>query len=184
MLPEPLEWVFHLAKLTTSEEAPRLGLAMILNLTTTLKMSEVIFAKRGLDLLIDRLADQDVTMQRMAAAAIWNLSKSPEILNGIGRFLSVSDTLERMASKGVPMRRPPASVLMDSLPSVLKEATVNMGDLDCSVGGEPHFVLGVQLASTGITLLVLKVSQPEAAPPSTDTTPPSPPPEAPSPQPP
>jgi hypothetical protein len=41
MLPEPLEWVFHLAKLTTSEEAPRLGLAMILNLSSTLQMAEV-----------------------------------------------------------------------------------------------------------------------------------------------
>jgi hypothetical protein len=40
MLPEPLEWVFHLAKLYTSEEAPRLGLAMILNLTSTLQMAE------------------------------------------------------------------------------------------------------------------------------------------------
>ena len=49
MLPEPLEWVFHLAKLTTSEEAPRLGLAMILNLSSTLQMAEVgsSFSKRN-----------------------------------------------------------------------------------------------------------------------------------------
>jgi len=63
MLPEPMEWVFHLAKLYTHEEAPRLGLAILLNLTSTLKMSEVVFAKRGLDLLIDRLASQDVAVQ-------------------------------------------------------------------------------------------------------------------------
>jgi len=36
----------------------------------------------------------------MAAAAIWNLSKSDEIMGGITRFLGVSDTLERMAAKG------------------------------------------------------------------------------------
>jgi len=63
MLPEPMEWVFHLAKLYTHEEAPRLGLAILLNLTSTLKMAEVVFAKRGLDLLIDRLASQDVAVQ-------------------------------------------------------------------------------------------------------------------------
>jgi hypothetical protein len=66
----------------------------------------------------------------------------------------VSDTLERMASKGVPMKRPPATVLIESLPSVLKEATVNLGELDCALGGEPDFALGVALASTGTTMMV------------------------------
>jgi len=54
------------------------------------------------------------------------------------------------------MKRPPASVLMESLPSVLREATVNLGSLDCSLGGEPYFTLGVLLASTGATMMVLK----------------------------
>jgi hypothetical protein len=156
MLPEPVEWIFHLARLATHEEAPRLGLAIILNLTTTPRLAEVIFAKRGLDLLIDRLASQDVAVQRMAAAAIWNLSKFPEIMGGISRFLGVSDTLERLAAKGVPMKRPPASVLIESLPPVLREATVNLGDLNCELAGEPYFALGVKLASTGSTMMVLK----------------------------
>jgi hypothetical protein len=82
----------------------------------------------------------------MAAAAIWNLSKYPEIMGGITRFLSVSDTLERLAAKGVPMKRPPASVLMEALPSVLREATVNLGELNTELGGEPYFALGVKLA--------------------------------------
>jgi hypothetical protein len=63
MLPEPVEWIFHLSNLATNEEAPRLGLAIILNLTTTPHLAEVVFAKRGLDLLIDRLASQDVAVQ-------------------------------------------------------------------------------------------------------------------------
>jgi len=159
IVPEPIEWVFHLAKLTTHEEAPRLGLAMLVNLTTSVRLGEVVFAKKGLDLLIDRLASQDVAMQRMAAAAIWNLSKSEEILEGISRYLSVSDTLERMASKGVPLKRPPATVLVESLPSILREASVNLGELNCDLGGEPHFCLGVSLASTGMTVLCLKPFQ-------------------------
>ena len=31
---------------------------------------------------------------------------------------------------------------------------VNLGDLDCSMGGEPDFSLGIALASTGTTMMV------------------------------
>mmetsp|Transcript_23768 Transcript_23768/g.53645 ORF Transcript_23768/g.53645 Transcript_23768/m.53645 type:complete len:406 (-) Transcript_23768:222-1439(-) len=156
VLPEPIEWVFHLANLRTSEEAPKLGLAILLNLSATPRLQETIFAKKGLTLLIDKLASLDAAMQRMAAAAIWNISKNEEIMDGITRFLSVSDTLERLASKGVPMKRPPSSVLIESIPSILREATVNLGELDCNLGGEPDFVLGVHLASTGVTMMTLR----------------------------
>lgn len=75
MLPEPVEWVFHLSNLATHEEAPRLGLAIILNLTTTPHLAEVVFAKRGLDLLIDRLASQDVAVQvRIHYSSLFSLS--------------------------------------------------------------------------------------------------------------
>jgi hypothetical protein len=156
MMPEAIEWVFHLAKMRTSEEAPRLGLAILTNLTTTPKLAITVYALKGLDIFIDHLASLDVTIQRMAAAAIWNLSKNDEVMMGIERFLNVSDTLERLASKGHPMTRPNSSVLMAALPSVLKEATVNFGDLNCELGGEPNFTLGVLLASTGATMMVLK----------------------------
>jgi len=52
---------------------------------------------------------------------------------------------------------------MGSLPSVLREATVNLGDLDCSLAGEPYFALGVLLASSGATMMVLKPLERPAA---------------------
>jgi|MDSY01.1.fsa_nt_gb hypothetical protein len=165
MMPEAITWVFHLAKLRTHEEAPRLGLAILCNLTTSPRLAITVYSLKGLDIFINHLASLDVTLQRLAAAAIWNLSKNQEIMLGIQRFLNVSDTLERLASKGVPMQRPPSSVLMAALPSILREATVNFGDMDCSLGGEPCFALGVVLASTGSTMMVLKplnVPEPDA----------------------
>jgi len=57
----------------------------------------------------------------------------------------------------------PPKVLMGSLPSVLREATVNLGDLDCSLAGEPYFALGVLLASSGATMMVLKPLERPAA---------------------
>ncbi len=70
LMPEPVSWIFLMANMRTHEEAPRLGLAIIQNLTTTARLAEVVFAKKGLDLLIDRLASQDVAMQVSWASVV------------------------------------------------------------------------------------------------------------------
>ena len=81
---------------------------------------------------------------------------------GDRNFIQISDTMERLAPGG--LRRQPAKFLMDMVPIILEETTVNLGDLDTDLHGDTGFVLGISLASTNDYLFLLKPHEREPNP--------------------
>ena len=62
---------------------------------TTLPLA-ITETKPPVDILTFRLGSFDTEIQRLAAAALWNITKHEEIMENLDNFLSISDTMERL----------------------------------------------------------------------------------------
>jgi hypothetical protein len=124
----PKEGVDHAIKLAAheSEEGMKLGCCLLVNLSGLPELQEALFLKGALDVLIERVGGTDVDVQKLAAAAVWNISKHAEVLRHIKMKMNVTETLERFRAPGPDQIS--VKTLFESIPIVLAETTLYVTD--------------------------------------------------------
>lgn len=154
--PEPLAAVLQLLGCRELDaEASKLACALLLNLCGSTRLQEAVAARSQLAAVLGRVASGDADEQRLAAGAVWNLSKHAEILKMLAKMQAAPDEPNE---EGMPLK-----VLLDAVPHVISDAAQHL-DLDTQLGGDPDLCLAVTLTSTGQYLLMAKAHKREPRP--------------------